>query len=111
MTFTKGHNRSGHFRTAFKRIIDRIQKDQPEFRRLSFGKLRKSGSSLMRRFKGRAVAYGVFFRTLRKFGIRMPYGAQFSNPASVFGARSASKISSGDSSALKGGEVFLSPDP
>jgi hypothetical protein len=61
--------------------------------------------------KGRAIAYGVFFRTQRKFGIRMRYGAQFSNPASVLGARSASKISLCDSSALKGGEVFLSRDP
>jgi hypothetical protein len=40
-------------------LTERIRKDHPDFRRLSFGKLRKTAASLIRRFADGEVA-GVF---------------------------------------------------
>jgi transposase len=41
-------------------LLKRVCRDYPEFRRLSFGKLRKTASSLVRRFGGGGPTAGVF---------------------------------------------------
>lgn len=51
-----GNNRSQHIANHWQRVYDRIVKDHPDFRRLSFNKLRKTGASWMRHNRGAEVA-------------------------------------------------------
>lgn len=56
---TKSGNRNQQIPNYFARLIKRITDDDNEIRNLSFGKLRKTASDLVRRFSGGEVA-GVF---------------------------------------------------
>ena len=56
---TKGGNRGRYIANAWDRLIARVQKEHPDFRKLSFGKLRKTGGNLVRQFAGGEV-FGVF---------------------------------------------------
>jgi len=57
---TAGGNRSMFVANAWSRLLDRIKKDHPEFRRLSFGKLRKTAANLVRRASGSGEIAGTF---------------------------------------------------
>ena len=49
-TPTKGNNRNSKIPRAWVRLLERIRKDKPEFRALSFNKLRKTAGDLVKRF-------------------------------------------------------------
>lgn len=46
---TKGGNANQTIPNRWDSLLDKVCKDHPDFRRLSFGKLRKTGSTLIRR--------------------------------------------------------------
>lgn len=48
--------RSNKIATAWGRLLDRVQKDHPDFRRLNFNKLRKTSSRFIRQIAGGEVA-------------------------------------------------------
>jgi hypothetical protein len=56
ISFTKGGNRSQYFNNRMSSLLDRIGKDKPDFRRLSFNKLKKTAASLVKRAGGHNVA-------------------------------------------------------
>jgi hypothetical protein len=56
ISFTKGGNRSQYFNNRMSSLLDRIAKDKPDFRRLSFNKLKKTATSLVKRAGGHNVA-------------------------------------------------------
>jgi hypothetical protein len=56
ITFTEGGNRSQYFASMMTRLVTRIRKDQPDFPRLSFNKLKKTSSTLVRRLASAEVA-------------------------------------------------------
>lgn len=56
---TKGGNRKQVIPSAFSSLIERIRKDYPEFRALSFNKLRKTSTDAIRQIAGGEVG-GVF---------------------------------------------------
>ncbi len=56
---TKGGSRNMLVSNAWHRLLARVRKDFPQFRKLSFGKLRKTASSFVRRKYGGEVA-GIF---------------------------------------------------
>jgi len=56
ISFTKGGNRSQYFNNRMSSLLDRIAKDKPDFRRLSFNKLKKTAASLVKRAGGHNVA-------------------------------------------------------
>lgn len=56
IAFTKGGNRSQYFANRMKAILRRIAKDKPDFRALSFNKLRKTAATLIRKVGGANVA-------------------------------------------------------
>jgi hypothetical protein len=58
-TLTKGSNANQHIFNRWKDLLEQVRKDYPDFRRLSFNKLRKSSSSRIRRYEG-AEAAGLF---------------------------------------------------
>ena len=47
---TAGNNRNNKIPNAWNVLLQRVRKDRPDFRRLSFNKLRKTGADLVRRF-------------------------------------------------------------
>jgi hypothetical protein len=49
---TKGNNRNGRIPSAWAGLTSRVRKDQPDFPRLSFNKLRKTAGNLVRRKAG-----------------------------------------------------------
>jgi integrase len=53
---TKGNNRSQHIPNQWGRLLARVRKDKPDFRKLSFNKLRKTSSNWVRRRWGKEVA-------------------------------------------------------
>jgi integrase len=53
---TKGNNRSQHIPNQWGRVLVRVRKDKPEFRKLSFNKLRKTSSNWVRHRWGKEVA-------------------------------------------------------
>jgi hypothetical protein len=56
---TAGKNEGQRFANIWGGLTNRVRKDYPEFEKLSFGKLRKTGGNLIRRFADGEVA-GVF---------------------------------------------------
>jgi hypothetical protein len=56
---TKGGSRNMTIANAWSILLRRIQKDYPQFRKLSFNKLRKTASSFVRRKYGAEIA-GIF---------------------------------------------------
>jgi hypothetical protein len=48
--------RNNQIANAWNRLLDRVGKDHPEFRRLSFGKLRKTAINLVRQASGEEIA-------------------------------------------------------
>jgi integrase len=56
---TEGGNRGRLIDNTWNRLLDRVQKTHPEFRRLSFGKLRKTAGNLARDIAGGEV-FGIF---------------------------------------------------
>src|SRR5207244_1273210 len=53
---TKGNNRSQQIPNQWGRLLVRVRKDKPDFRKLSFNKLRKTSSNWIRRRWGKEVA-------------------------------------------------------
>jgi hypothetical protein len=53
---TKGGNRSQDIPNLWNRLLDRIQKDHPDFRRLPFNSLRDTSANFVRRISGEEVA-------------------------------------------------------
>ena len=58
---TKGGNRLQRIPNIWAGLLRRVRKDHPEFRKLSFGKLRKTAGDLVKQFSNGEVA-GVFLR-------------------------------------------------
>jgi hypothetical protein len=56
ISFTKGGSRSQYFNNRMSSLLDRIAKDKPDFRRLSYNKLKKTAASLVKRAGGHNVA-------------------------------------------------------
>lgn len=56
---TKGNFRGGYIPNRWNHLLDRVREDHPDFRRLSFGKLRKTAGNLIREVAGGEVA-GIF---------------------------------------------------
>ena len=56
---TKGNNRNSKIPRAWAHLLDRIRKDHPQARGLSFNKLRKTAGNLVRRFSDGETA-GIF---------------------------------------------------
>ncbi len=56
---TRKNNTNQQIPARWNALTERIRKDHPEFRRLSYGKLRKTAASLVRRFADGEIA-GVF---------------------------------------------------
>jgi hypothetical protein len=55
-TLTKGSNGNQHVFNRWKDLLDAVRKDHPEFRRLSFNKLRKTSINGIRKYEGAEVA-------------------------------------------------------
>ncbi len=55
-TKTKGGNRSQAIPNLWNRLLDRIQKDHPRFRRLPFNSLRDTSANMVRRIGGEEIA-------------------------------------------------------
>ena len=53
---TKGNNTNQKIRNTWRRLVNRVRKDHPDFPDLSFGKLRKTSASWMRRKGGGEIA-------------------------------------------------------
>ena len=53
---TKTGNRSGAIANEWTKLLDRVEVDQPGFRRLSYNKLRKTGADLVRQVAGGEIA-------------------------------------------------------
>lgn len=53
---TKGSNRSQDIPNAWNRLLDRVQRDIPEFRRLPFNSLRDTSGDFVRRIAGGEIA-------------------------------------------------------
>ena len=53
---TKGNNANCRIPNSWLHLLDRIRKDHPDFRRLSYNKLRKTGGNLVRAEAGGEVA-------------------------------------------------------
>jgi hypothetical protein len=53
---TVGNNNNQKIRNSWNRLMKRVRREQPEFPRLSFGKLRKTSASWMRRVGGGEMA-------------------------------------------------------
>ena len=53
---TAGNNNNQKIRNSWNRLMKRVRQDHPEFPRLSFGKLRKTSASWMRRVGGSEMA-------------------------------------------------------
>ena len=53
---TKGNNRGQHIPNQWSRLLARLHKDKPDFRKLSFNKLRKTSSNWIRRRWGKEIA-------------------------------------------------------
>ena len=53
---TKGNNTNQKIRNTWRRLVNRVLKDHPDFPDLSFGKLRKTAASWMRRKGGGEIA-------------------------------------------------------
>ncbi len=56
ISFTKGGNRSQYFNNRMGALLNRVARDRPDFRRLSFNKLKKTAASLVKRAGGPNVA-------------------------------------------------------
>ncbi len=55
-TATAGNNNNQKIRNSWNRLMKRVRQDHPDFPRLSFGKLRKTSASWMRRVGGGEMA-------------------------------------------------------
>ena len=53
---TKGGHRAQDIPKLWNRLLDRIQKDHPQFRRLSFNSLRDTSADFVRRLAGEEIA-------------------------------------------------------
>lgn len=58
---TEGGNRNQRLPNMWDGLLRRVRKDHPKFRRLSYGKIRKTAGNLVKRFSDGEVA-GVFLR-------------------------------------------------
>ncbi len=58
-TPTRGNNRNQKIPNTWAKLLGRVRKDHPDFRRLSYNKLRKTAGNLVRRFSDGETA-GVF---------------------------------------------------